>query len=318
MERGDASGGQDGVCPSWTTRKGDRPPCLRKPSIAHHRFAKYLRRTEAYLAGKDVDAPRLSAQLLLAHALGLDRLGLILAMDRPLTPPELDAVRPLVARRGRGEPVALIVGSREFYGLDFCVTPDTLVPRPETELIVDRAKALFPDRPPGALADLGTGSGCLAVTLALAFPEAACLALDKSPAALAVARQNAARHALADRLAFVAGDFSSLPSRPDGYDLIVSNPPYVSEAEYRQCSREVRDFEPATALVPGETGLEALPVVARVAFAGLAPAGWLLVEIGWRQGEEAKAILAGHGFTDVAVRRDLAGLDRMVEGRRPG
>lgn len=276
-----------------------------------------LQKTETYLAGKGVDAPKLSAQLLLAKALGLDRLGLVLAMDRHLTPEELDAFRPLVARRGRGEPVAYILGEREFYGLDFVVTADTLIPRPETELIIDRALALFPGGGLASFADLGTGSGCLAVTLAVKFPAAVGLALDKSPEALAVARQNAVRHGVADRLAFVAADFAALPAREGGYDLIVSNPPYVSVLEHGECSREVRGFEPLSALVPGETGLEAVPVVARAAFVALAPGGRLLVEIGWKQGSEASAILAECGFADVAVRRDLAGCDRVVEGRRP-
>lgn len=276
-----------------------------------------LRKTEGYLADRGIDAPRLSAQLLLARALGLDRLGLVLAMDRPLTPVELDAVRPLVARRGRGEPVAYILGEREFYGLDFSVTPATLIPRPETELIIDRALALFPGAGLGAFADLGTGSGCLAVTLAVRFPDAVGVALDVSPGALEIARHNAAHHGVGERLTFLEADFSALPEHPGGYGLVVSNPPYVSADEYRECSREVRDFEPASALVPGQTGLEAVPAVARSAMAGLAPCGWLLVEIGWRQGPAAATILAEHGFADVVVRRDLAGLDRVVEGRKP-
>lgn len=292
---------------------GDTPRLIASRALT---VREILGKTETYLLDKGVDSPKLSAQLLLAQALGLDRLGLILAMDRPLTPDELDAVRPLVARRGRGEPVALILGTREFYGLDFAVTTDTLIPRPETEGLIDRAKELFPDSPPEAFADLGTGSGCLAVTLAVTFPQALGLALDLSPAALAVARQNAARHGVENRVSFFEGDFSRLPAREGGYALIVSNPPYVSVAEYRECSREVRDFEPQSALVPGETGLEAIPVVAATAFRALASGGWLLVEIGWRQGPDAAAILTAHGFTDVAVRRDLAGHDRIVEGRR--
>ncbi|WP_300158231.1 peptide chain release factor N(5)-glutamine methyltransferase [Solidesulfovibrio sp.] len=276
-----------------------------------------LGKTEGYLKERGVDAPRLSAQLLLAQALGMDRLGLVLAMDRPLTPEELDAYRPLVARRGKGEPVAYLLGEREFFGFDFKVTPDTLIPRPETELVVERALELFPQGALSRFADLGTGSGCLAVTLAVKFPRARGLALDKSPGALAVARENAARHGVADRLDFVEADFAALPETAGGYELVVSNPPYVSVAEYRECSREVRDFEPSTALVPGETGLEAVPVVARAAFSRLAPGGRLLVEIGWKQGPGASALLAEAGFADVAVRRDLAGCDRVVEGRKP-
>lgn len=276
-----------------------------------------LAKSEGYLAERDIDSPRLSAQLLVAKALDMDRLGLILAMDRPLTPDELDAVRPLIARRGRGEPAAYILGEREFYGLDFTVTPATLIPRPETECLIDRARELFPDGDLTSFADLGTGSGCLAVTLATLFPAAHGLALDKSPDALAVARQNAEHHKVVDRLAFVEADFATLPQCDGGYALVVSNPPYVSAAEYRECSREVRAFEPLTALVPGESGLEAVPVVARAAYARLRPGGWLLVEIGWKQGPDAAALLAEAGFADVAVRRDLAGCDRVVEGRKP-
>ena len=277
-----------------------------------------LGKTEGYLQEKGVDAPRLSAQLLLAKALGMDRLGLVLAMDRPLTPEELDAYRPLVARRGKGEPAAYLLGEREFFGLDFKVTPDTLIPRPETELVVERALELFPQGALSRFADLGTGSGCLAVTLAVKFPSAQGLALDKSAGALAVARENAATHGVADRLDFVEADFADLPETAGGYELVVSNPPYVSVAEYRECSWEVRDFEPSSALVPGETGLEAVPVVARAAFSRLAPGGRLLVEIGWKQGPGASALLAETGFADVAVRRDLAGCDRVAEGRKPG
>ena len=291
------------------------------PSLSSQRAStvrEILKKTETYLAGRGVDGPRLSAQVLLARAVGLDRLGLIMAMDRPLTPGELDVARELVARRGRGEPVAYILGEREFYGLDFAVTPATLIPRPETELFIDRTLALFPGGELGAFADLGTGSGCLAVTLAVRFPGAVGLALDKSAEALAVARENARRHGVAGRVAFELADFADLPRRDDGYGLVVSNPPYVSRVEYGECSAEVRDFEPESALVPGETGLEAVPVVARAAFGALAPGGRLLVEIGWQQGAAAAGIVADCGFVDVLVRPDLAGCDRLVEARLPG
>ena len=155
------------------------------------------------------------------------------------------------------------------------------------------------------------------MTHAVRFPGATGLALDLSPEALAVARQNAVRHQVAERVAFLEADFADLPAHDGGYGLIVSNPPYVSAAEYRECSREVREFEPSSALTPGETGLEAVPTVARAARTRLAPGGVLLVEIGWKQGPRAAAILAEAGFTEVAVLRDLAGLDRVVEGRKP-
>jgi len=278
-----------------------------------------LQKTEAYLREKNVDSPRLSAQLLLSKGLGIDRMGLFLNMDRPLGPAELDALRPLVARRGRGEPAAYIIGEREFYSMAFEVTPDVLIPRPNTELIVEEALKLFGQDEELSFADLGTGSGCLAICLAAKLPKSRGTALDLSPGALAVARRNAVRHGVAGRLSFVEGPFEELPAVPGGYGLIVSNPPYVSEAEYAELSPEVAGFEPRSALVPGESGLEAYPVVAATARGALSPGGVLMLEIGWKQGPGIKRILEspGCGFQDVTVLADLAGHDRVVLGRMP-
>lgn len=278
-----------------------------------------LAKSESYLAGRGVDSPRLSAQMLLAHVLGLERLGLFLDMDRPLSDPELARCRELVARRGRGEPAAYLVGEREFYGLDFTVTPDVLIPRPETEGIVERAEALFPHDGRVRFADLGTGSGCLAVTLAVRFPGWTGLAVDKSAAALAVARENARRHGVAERLEFVCGDFSVLCDRRELYGLVVSNPPYVSEAEFRGVSPEVAGFEPKSALVPqsgapgGAAGDECFPVLAGIVRECLAPDGVFLMEMGCTQADAARRAFAG--FAGTTVRRDLAGLDRLLEVR---
>ena len=282
-----------------------------------------LQKTESYLRDKKVDSPRLSAQIILATGLELDRMGLFLNLDRPLQPDELDAVRPLVARRGRGEPVAYITGSREFFSLDFAVTPSVLIPRPETEMIVEQALRLFGRETELRFADLGAGSGCLAVTLASQFPSSRGTALDQSPDALEVARVNAARHGVLDRLEFVEATFSGLPPVPGGYGLVVSNPPYVSEEEYSRLSPEVASFEPRTALVPGPegpTGLEAYPAVVAVAQKTLAPGGVLILEIGWKQGEAVKHLLEApdFAFEGVAILPDLAGLDRVVIGRMPG
>lgn len=278
-----------------------------------------LLKTESYLREKHVDSPRLSAQILLAKGLKLDRLGLFLDMDRPLSPPELDAVRPLVARRGRGEPVAYITAEREFFSMAFEVTPEVLIPRPETELIVEEALRLFPREDPLAFADLGTGSGCLAVTLAAHFPASRGIALDASPGALEVARRNAERHGVLNRLDFVRASFGDLPPVPGGYGLVVSNPPYVSEEEYAGLASEVAGFEPRNALVPGPTGLEAYPAVVAAAWKNLAPGGALIMEIGWKQGEAVKHLLESpeFGFEGAAVIPDLAGLDRVVIGRKP-
>jgi len=278
-----------------------------------------LTKSETYLTGKGVDSPRLSAQMLLAHVLGLERLGLFLDMDRPLAEPELARCRELVARRGRGEPAAYLVGEREFYGLAFVVGPDVLIPRPETEGIIERLEELFPRDARVRFADLGTGSGCLAVTLAVRFPESTGVALDKSAAALVVARENARRHGVSERIEFVCGDFSDLGGRGEAFGLMVANPPYVSQAEYCAASPEVAGFEPKSALVPeteapgGATGCECFPVLARAARQCLAPGGVMLMEMGCAQAAAAREAFAG--FAAVAIRRDLAGLDRMLEVR---
>jgi len=282
-----------------------------------------LQKTETYLRDKNVDSPRLSAQIILAKGLGTDRMGLFLDLDRPLEPGELDAIRPLVARRGKGEPVAYIVGEREFFSMSFEVTPDVLIPRPETEMIVEEALRLFPREGELRFADLGTGSGCLAVSLAAQFPSSRGVALDLSPAALAVASRNALKHGVVERLTFIEADFSELAPPVDGFALIVSNPPYVSREEYAELSPEVALFEPKSALVPrggDQAGLEAYPTVVSASWKALAPGGVLMLEIGWKQGQAVKHLLESEvfGFEGVAVLPDLAGHDRVVMGRKPG
>ena len=300
-----------------------RPPTVRE----------ILGKTEVYLREKNVDSPRLSAQLLLAKGLEMDRIHLIVNLDRPLKEAELAVIRPLVARRGKGEPMAYILGEREFYGLNFMVSPEVLIPRPETELLIEEALRLFTKDAPLTVADLGCGSGCLAVTLAKQFPCATVTALDLSPTALAVALQNAEKHGVSASVACVQGDFATLPLVAGGYDLIVSNPPYVSQAEYAELSPEVACFEPRCALVPqvqdvpgrpnaccAASGLEAYPVVVAVAQRCLKPMGILAMEIGWKQGEALKALLESveFGFESVTVLKDLAGHDRVVLGRKSG
>lgn len=277
-----------------------------------------LHRSAAFLAERGVDSPALSAQLLLGKALCLSRLDLLLQSDRPLAEAELAAARDLVRRRGRGEPVAYILGHKEFYGLGFGVSPACLIPRPETEHLVEEAEARFPRDAALAFADLGTGSGCLAVTLAVRFAKARGLAVDLSAEALAVARDNAARHGVGERLRLARGDFANLAGlgvEPASLDLIVANPPYVSEAEYVEVSHEVRDFEPRCALVPGPAspaGLESIAALAPGAHAALKPGGWLLLEMGCTQAAAVRDILAAAGFAGVRIRKDLAGHDRIA------
>lgn len=285
-----------------------------------------LAKAESWLGEKRVDSPRLSAQLLFAKALGLDRLGLFLDLDRPLTEAEMAAARELLLRRGKGEPVAYILGEREFFGLPFFVTPATLIPRPETEQIIEELLHMQTDLPEvPRLLDLGTGSGCLAVTAAVRLPGARVTAVDVSAEAIEVARRNALRHKVADRVEFVHADVREIVRdaaiEPAAYDVVMANPPYVSRSEMAELSREVADFEPAGALTPpengGETGLELIGPFMELAASTLKPGGRLLMEIGWKQGEDVLRLAETSGqWTRASVLRDLSGHDRVTSAYR--
>lgn len=279
-----------------------------------------LRAAQERLTRAGVDSPALSARLLAGRVLGLDAVRVLTEGCRVLSEAERAAFEALAARREQGEPVAYILGEREFYGLSFRVGPGALIPRPETELLVDTARESFPEDAALRFLDLGTGSGALAVALAHVFPAARGLALDRSPAALEIARDNAVRLGVAGRLEVVRADFTApLPARD--VDLIVANPPYVSWREYAELDREVAGFEPREALLSGDArgdGLEHVRGLAPRAAAALRPGGLLLVEIGWLQGAAGVEVLRDPalGLKDVRVLRDLAGLDRVLAARR--
>jgi release factor glutamine methyltransferase len=214
-----------------------------------------LRLSTTYLGDHGSTTARLDSELLCAHALGLRRIDLYLQFDRPLDEAELTSIRELVRRRGKGEPVAYITGTREFYGRPFHVTPDVLVPRPDTETLVQQAVAFLRDRPGAELriADLGTGSGCIAITLAAEVRAVRAVGTDVSAAALDVARDNAEANGV--DVAFVECSWADCIE--GGFDLIVSNPPYVTTQEFETVERDVRDFEPRDALLGGDDGLDA-------------------------------------------------------------
>jgi release factor glutamine methyltransferase len=271
--------------------------------------------TAEWLASRGSDSPRLDAEVLLAHVRGCQRIELYTAFDTPVGEPERGRFRELVKRRGAGEPVAYLVGSREFFSLPFRVTADVLVPRPETEGLVVRAIDICRGLAAPRIVDVGTGSGAIAITLARHLPQASLLATDVSPEALEVARDNAARLGVADRVAFVHCDLLDDPQAAGPWDVIVSNPPYVREDEFDALPRDVRQHEPRRALVSGPTGVEVIARLAAVAADRLAAGGWLVVEVGPAAAAEA-AIAAQTGLVPGPTLDDLAGRPRIVQARK--
>lgn len=273
-----------------------------------------LAMARAFLERKGVEEARLEAELLTAHALGLDRMGVFLRLDAPVQPEEVDRARDLFVRRGRREPVAYIVGRREFYGLDFEVGRGALVPRPETEGLVDLARErLAGEAPAGGwrLLDVGVGSGNLAVTLALHLPGSTVVGVDLSAQALDYARRNARRHGAEVEL--VEGDGPAAARALAPFDLVVSNPPYVDPAERGGLQPEVRDHEPALALYapPGDPDHWVRRLLAEVP-PMLRPGGRLLVELGHDQGPRVLALARAAG-SGARLHADLAGIDRILE-----
>lgn len=253
--------------------------------------------------------PAGEARLLLGHVLGRNAAWLEAHRDDQISVDSEYAA--LVERRAAGEPIAYLIGMREFYGRDFAVTPDVLIPRPETELLVDIAKSKVGADRTARVLDLGTGSGCLAVTLALELPRARVMAVDVSPAALAVACGNAQR--LGARVEFVASDwFAALP--PQRFDLIVANPPYVAAVDPHLAQGDLR-FEPSGALTDHADGLTAIRRIVAQAPDWLAEGGWLFLEHGYDQEAEVQALLAAAGFRQIEQHRDLAGILRASGGQ---
>lgn len=266
--------------------------------------------TQDFLARKGVDAPRLTAELLLAHALSCDRVRLYLDFDKPLGEPELARYRELVRRRADGEPTAYLLGKREFHGRAFHVDPRVLVPRPETEHLVEAALAVLPEG--GRALDLCTGSGAVAISLALDRPGARILATDVSEEALAVARENAAR--LGAVVEFATGDLWAAVHGEERFHLVVSNPPYIPTKELAGLSREVRR-EPCIALDGGDDGLDVLRRIVAGAPSRLLPGGALCVEMHESHLEVLPGLCLEAGFASAEARRDLAGLPRLVVAR---
>jgi release factor glutamine methyltransferase len=266
-------------------------------------------------AGFADDDARRDAGVLARFALGWDGATWLTRLGEAAPDDFVAAFPPLIARRAAREPVAYITGQREFYGRSFLVTPDVLIPRPETELLVDTAlEHLRTRRPAPSLVDVGTGSGCLAITLALECPAARVIATDVSAAALGVARRNAARLGVAGRIDFRLG--ALLGDLDEPVDLVVSNPPYVAAGDRASLAADVREFEPHVALFGGADGLAIVRDLVPLAARALAPGAWLILEIGAGQADAVGAIVRDAGLQAIGVRPDLQGIPRVLVAAR--
>ncbi|MFN0055103.1 MAG: peptide chain release factor N(5)-glutamine methyltransferase [Planctomycetales bacterium] len=295
--------------------------------------------TTQHLRKSGSDTPRLEAEILLAQARGCPRIQLYVDFALPVSDAHRATMRDLVQRRARAEPVAYLVGHREFFGLDFLVNPDVLIPRPETETLVMELIALArrtasPDHSgpagepkvqaprPLKILDLGTGSGCIAVASAAHLPQATVTAIDISPQALVMARQNASRHGVEDRLQFLEGDLFGPLGNETQFDLIASNPPYVSDSDMETLPADVRQHEPHLALRAGPRGLDVIERVVQGAPARLSPGGALLLEISPEQAAAVTELIAGQPpFAPPRILKDSAGRQRVVvarDRREPG
>jgi release factor glutamine methyltransferase len=273
-----------------------------------------IQRSTEFLARKGVESPRLQVELALAHLLKIPRMRLYLDFERQLQPSEVEDLREMMRRRGQREPLQYVLGSMSFCGLELTVTPDVLIPRPETELLAEkgweflnaslaRGASSQADRTPLAL-DVGTGSGCLAIALAFHCPQARVVAVDLSAAALELARQNAARHGTDTRIRFLHGNgFAALPE-PMAFDLIVSNPPYIPSGEIAALQPEVRDYEPRQALDGGADGLDYYRRWSAEAAPFLRAGGRLMVELGAGQAERATEIFQAQKWIVERIEQD--------------
>ena len=275
-----------------------------------------LQWTIGFFKEKQIEPARLTAEVLLAHVLKKDRLHLYVNHDQPLTPAEREAFKALIRLRVQGTPTQYLTGRQEFWSMEFAVAPGVLIPRPETEHLVEaaieRAKPL--EHP--EIVDIGTGSGAIAISLQKELPQAAISASDISETALNIARRNAETlFPNEPRIAFVQGDLFA-PFAGQSFDVIVSNPPYLSAQEYAELAQEIREYEPLTAIWGGEDGLDAYRRLIAEVGNYLRPSGYLILEIGNTQAEAVTRLCQESGLAVEQVIKDYAGLDRVVVARR--
>lgn len=282
---------------------------------------KLLEWVSGYFGQKGLDSPRLSAELLLCHVLGLERIQLYTLYDRAVDKGQLETLRGLVKRAGEHEPIAYLVGRCEFYSLPLTISPDCLIPRPETEHLVEKAIMFLRGRQEGkSVLDLCTGSGCIAAAIAKNVPDVQVTATDISDAALKIAALNIEKLKLADKIQLLCGDlFNPIIESLDEsrFDLIVSNPPYVSEPEYAGLDKNVRDYEPKGALLAGRDGLDVYRRILERVGDFLKPNGSLMLEIGYAQGPMVKELLEkARVFADIRIEKDPACNDRIAIAKK--
>lgn len=269
-----------------------------------------------YLQERGSDSPRLDAEILLAHSCGWQRIQLYTNYNQQLTPDQRGRMRDFIQRRARAEPVAYLVGYREFFALDFAVNSSVLIPRPDTETLVREAIEVAKSVNSPNVLDIGTGSGCVAISIAVNCPNANTTAVDISTDALGVATANAEKHNVTDRVRLLCSDvFKNVPA--ERFDLIVSNPPYIREDELPTLQADVRDHEPVGALVGGSDGLDIVRRIVTESPAFLAESGHLMLEVDGQQADPVAQLLTNAGYRDVLIEKDLSGIQRVVKCMAP-
>ena len=270
-----------------------------------------------YFQDKGVSEPRASGEVLLAHALALSRLDLYLRYDQPLSPEELARFKALVVRRRAGEPVAYITGHKEFWSLDFKVTPAVLIPRPETETLVEAVLQVFKPENEDWAIEVGVGSGALIIALARELPQSRWVGVDISGAALEVARENAERHGVASRIIFLQADLLTAFKSGPIFALVAANLPYVPRPVWEHLPQDIKEFEPQEALLGGEEGLDLIWPLVKAAAGVLQPRGWLALEVADGQAPQVVELLAQTGkFGEVEKILDYLGAERVIRARR--
>lgn len=271
--------------------------------------------SKEYLEKREVESPRINAELLLAHILKCKRMDLYLRFEQPLKDDEVAEYRELIRRRGKREPVQYIIGSVEFYGIDFFVDRNVLIPRQETEHLVEEIINIYKSKNKVNIIDIGTGSGNIAVSLARNLPNAIIQGIDKSSAAIEIAEKNAKKNSAINNLSFKSIDFISFAnSNSHKFDVIVSNPPYISVKDYDALELELKKYEPKDALTDHEDGLSFYKIISEKSKNILRENGKLFFEIGFGQSESIRKIMAGSGFINISLIKDYQNIDRVIYG----